>query len=273
MRSGPSRCGCGLGFPTRLFGEARFFSLRFRALLRFELRCFARLFGFACCPLCFHFRGERSGLAPLHLWLVHAKVPSSADAQDEERCSGEDPRMEALALLRLNRSELALVIELTTMRLGLFRRFLFEPHAKLGGFALSLQTLVFFLLAAELGLTCFLFCTAPRFFLFLLASGLGGDSFPLRGLALEPLCFFIAYAILFEAHQLAQIEENRRLFFLGHRDTYITLLHWIRTRASALFFSASQTLSIRPNLRNLRDSFCFQRHWNPSRRIVMADVI
>ena len=143
--------------------------------------------------------------------------------------------MNALALLRAYGGELAFVIEHARMGLSLLARFLLQADPKLGLFALTLGPLFLFPRQALFGSTRFLLGPQPGLFLFLPGACLGGDALALGGLALKSLLFFATNTVFFDAHELAKVEENGRLFFLGHDDTYITLFRCVRTRAELAF--------------------------------------
>ena len=133
-----------------MLGKPRLLRFCFGALLRLELRCCACLVSFSRGPLRFHLRGKRGCFTALYLGLVHAEVPTGADAQHQHRNRGEYPGMNALALRRADRGELALVVKLTSMRFRFFGCFLFEANAELGFLALSSDPLFFLELPALL---------------------------------------------------------------------------------------------------------------------------
>jgi hypothetical protein len=89
-------------------------------------------------------------------------------------------------------------------------------------------------------LTCFFLGPQASLLFFALAFRLLSEPLALCGFAFESLRFFVADSILFEIHELSQIEENGGFVVVGHLDTYITLFRWLRT--SATDASSSRTL-------------------------------
>jgi hypothetical protein len=202
-----------------LLGKARLFGFGFHPLLRFHLGGRTSFLGFACSALGFHLRGQCSSLAALDRGLVNSKVRPGAQPEDQDGSSGQQPGMNALALLGANRRELALVIEHSFVRLrGLSRflfvsRFLFEADAQLRFVTLAQHPLFFFAASSLIGLSRFLFGAQSDRFLFLPLGCFGCDALALSRLALEPLLFFVTNTVFFDAHELAKIEpmSSRRL--------------------------------------------------------------
>jgi hypothetical protein len=220
-----------------LFGETRLLSFCFDALLCFDLGGGASFVGFARSALGVHPRRQRGSFAALDRRLVKSEVRPSTHSEDQDCSRGKHTGVNTFALLRANRRQLTLVIEHASVSFSLFLCFLFEADTQLRFVALANHPLFFiasfplfrsprFLLSKQLG----------RFF-FLSLLCFGCDALALCRVASNPLLFCATNAVFFDAHELAKIDENGRLFFLGHDDTYITLFRYLRTRAKASFGS------------------------------------
>ena len=121
------------------------------------------------------------------------------------------------------------------MLVGLLPALLFETDAELGFFVFAKRS--FFFVASPLlfrEASVFL-GEALRLFLFLLLPSLFSNALALSRLSSKLLLFLLTNTDFFDAHEFAKVEENGRLFFLGHDETYITLFRCIRTRGSVVF--------------------------------------
>ena len=116
--------------------------------------------------------------------------------------------MHALALLRTDRRQLALVIEHARVGLCFFACFLFEADTQLRFIALARCLLFFVADSPFFRLARFLFSSKPGGFLFFSLLCLGGDTLALGCLALKLLLFFATDTVLLDAHELAKIEEK-----------------------------------------------------------------
>jgi hypothetical protein len=239
--------------------------LRFGTLLGFELGRCAGFLGFTRSALSFHLCSQRRSFAALDRGLVNSKIRSRAKAEDQDRGRRKQPRVNALALLRAYGRELSFVIEHARVRLRLLAGFLLQSDAKLGCFALALGPLFLFPRQSFFCSSCVLLRAQAGLLRFLPGARLGGDALALGGLALKSLFFFAPNTVLFDAHELAKVEENGRLFFLGHDDTYITLFRCIRTR-SELPFSNMKTLATYPKGCQINGFLGFPAPLEPARK-------
>jgi hypothetical protein len=218
-----------------LFGKTRLLSLGFDALLRFDLGGGASFVSFASSALGVHSCGQRSSFAAFDRRLVKSEVRPSTHPEDQDCGCGQHTGVNAPALLRANRRQFTFVIEHPSVGFRLFLRFLFETDTQLRFIALPRHPLFFVASLPVLGLPRLPFSTQLGRFFFLSLLCFGCDALALGRFALNLLLFYATNTVFFDTHELAKIDENGRLFFLGHDDTYITLFRYLRTRAKASF--------------------------------------